>query len=278
MNDFTKTKIHFALALLGALFALHPFLQQFEDNGFLYLGYFLKLSHAYVVLAGLLALCVYCYGVTLIGDRPHSWLERLGNYSYALAIIVLPLYGGLYVSSLVADLVGQSHVAWAAPAVALGLGVGWFVLSQFLALVLRGRLGRQDRKKKIEDLAKREVAALSHARELFLGELYDLAVIEAWKGVETRMQRVLLVRGRAPRSMRPEAIIALAARRGIVSGPELGLLKELKQHWDVAVSSEPLSREAADKALGAARHVLSTIPLENAARGETPVSLELGDV
>src|SRR5438128_9757389 len=132
MTDFTKTKTHFALALLGTLFALHPFLNRFESSGFLYLGYELKLSDVYALIAGLLALAVYCYGLGLISERPHSWLERLGNCSYALAIMVLPLYGALYLSSRLADRLEQSHWAWAAPAVAFGLGVIWLVLSQLL--------------------------------------------------------------------------------------------------------------------------------------------------
>src|SRR6516165_790162 len=70
MNEFTKTKIHFTLALLGSLFALHPFLEKFADRGFLYMGYDLKLSYAYLVVAGLLALCVYLYGMTMVSERP----------------------------------------------------------------------------------------------------------------------------------------------------------------------------------------------------------------
>src|SRR6266849_733390 len=103
MTDFTKTKTHFALALLGTLFALHPFFTRFENTGFLYLGYELRLADVYALIAGLLALAVYCYGLGLISERSHSWLEKLGNYSYALAIMVLPLYGGVYLSSLLAD-------------------------------------------------------------------------------------------------------------------------------------------------------------------------------
>src|SRR5437899_692025 len=139
MTEFTKTKIHFALALLGTLFALHPYLQKFADFGFMYLDVFLKVSYAFGLLAGLLAFCVYCYGLTLVSERPHSWLEKLGNYSYGLAVMVLPFYGGLYLASLLAEQLGQSHLAWAAPGAALAVGVGWFVLSQVFALFLRGR-------------------------------------------------------------------------------------------------------------------------------------------
>jgi hypothetical protein len=40
-----------------------------------------------------------------------------------------------------------------------------------------------------------------------------------------------------------------------------GLLQELRQQWNVALSVQPLTREAADVTLNAARHRLSAILL-----------------
>jgi hypothetical protein len=261
MNEFTKTKIHFTLALLGSLFALHPFLQAFENYGFDYLGYSLKLSYAYVVVAGLLALCVYLYGVTLVSNRPHSWLERLGNYCYGLAIMALPFYGGLYLASLLADWLGQSHLKWAAPGAALALGVGWFLVSQVLALLLRGRLSAQDRSAKIEQFAREEVKALEDAQELFAGDHYDLSVMQAYRAVDARLRRVLLSRRANLPEGDPDAVIAAAKRAGLLNAPALDLLQDLKREWRIAVSSEPLSREAAATALSAARRLLASIPV-----------------
>jgi asparagine N-glycosylation enzyme membrane subunit Stt3 len=134
MNEFTKTKMHFTLALLGSLFALHPFLKEFEDASFKYLDYTIKVSYIYVVFAGLLALCIYLlYGVTLVSERPHSWLERLGNYCYGLAIMSVPFFGGLYLANRLAERLEMSHLAWAAPGAAVGLGLAWFVVSQAVA-------------------------------------------------------------------------------------------------------------------------------------------------
>ena len=115
MTEFTKLKITFAMALLGTLFALHPLLDRFADWGFLYLGYDLKVFYVYSLTSGLLSLCVYLYAVTLLNDHPHSWCERTGNSTYALAILVVPIYAGLYLSAKLADQVAVSHVAWAAP-------------------------------------------------------------------------------------------------------------------------------------------------------------------
>jgi HEPN domain-containing protein len=257
MNEFTKTKMHFTLALLGGLFALHPFLEKFEDKGFDYLGYHLELSYAYVLFAGLLALSVYFYGMTLLSERPHSWLERLGNYCYGLAIMSLPFYGGLYLASVLADRLDLAHLRWTAPGAALGLVVAWFVLAWFL----RGRLGAQDRSAKVGQFARQEVKALADAQELFANDHYDLSVMEAYRAVEARLRRVLLGRGTVPPGGDPEALTAAAKRAGILREPAVTLLDELTRQWRVAVGSEPLTKEGAVAALSAAREILSMIPV-----------------
>jgi HEPN domain-containing protein len=261
MTEFTKTKIHFALALLGSLFALHPFLERVQDKGFVYLGYDLKIYYAYILIAGLLALCVYCFGLTLVSEKPHSWLERLGNYVYALAVMVLPLYGGLYLASLLADQLNASHLAWAAPTAALGLGIAWFILSQFLAFLLRGRLSNQDRSAKIEQFALQETNAVRQASELFETEHYDLCVMETWRAVEARLRQVLLRRGINIRKTSPAALIAAAKRAAIVTEPTLRLLQALEKTWHIAMSSEPTTRAAASEALTAGRQILATTAL-----------------
>jgi hypothetical protein len=265
MTEFTKLKISYALALLGTLFALHPFLDRFADRGFLYLGYDLKIFYAYSLTAALLSLCVYLYAVTLLNDRPHSWCERTGNSTYALAILVLPIYAGLFLSARLADQVAVSHVAWAAPAVAVGLGVGWVALSQLVVWRIRHRLGEQDRASRIAQLAKQEVESLNQARELFDGAHYDLSVVEAWRALEARLRQVLLSRHIEARSGGPEAVIHAAFRKGILREPTLGVVAELRRHWTVAVSTEPLSRDAAIASLSAVRHVLSVIPVKEPA-------------
>ncbi len=260
MTEFTKLKIGFALALLGTLFALHPLLDRAPDLGFAYLGHRLEVAHAYALTSGLLGLCVYLYAVTLLNDHPHSWSERAGNATYSLAILVLPIYAGLFLSATLADRVAVSHLAWAAPAVAVGLGSGWVALSQVIAWRIRRRLGERDRVSKMEQLAKQEVESLDQARNLLDSDHYDLCVVEAWRALESRLRQALLSRRVLSRADDAQAVIRVAARRGILKEPTLGLVAELKRHWSVAVSTEPLSRDVAVEALGAVRYILSTLP------------------
>ena len=264
MTDFTKTKITFVLALLGTLFTLHPLVDQFGDWGYEYLGVPLRVFHVFVAFSVLLALSVYFYALVLLSERPHSWSERTGNTCYALALMVLPLYGGLYSANLLADRVGHSHLAWAAPAVAVTLGVVWLVVSQLAAWMLRNHLSRQDRASTAERFASDEIASLARAREMFEHEHYDLSVIEAWRAVEARLRRVLLARQIACRGQSSTAIVAAATRAGVLRESVLSLVDELRCAWDVAVSVVPLSREAADSALAATRGILATISVANA--------------
>lgn len=259
MTDFTRTKMHFALALIGTLFALHPILEKYPDLGFAYLDYPLKVEHLYMLVGGLLALTVYCYAIALVSEKPASRMERLGNLTYALAILIVPLYGALWLSSWLATEFNVAHIAVTAPATALGLGLLWLVLVWWL----RGRLGAQDRRAKIDQLATQEVEALRRAPELFDAAHYDLAVIEAWKALEARLRRVLLLRGQTRGLDSPNKMIDRATRLGLVKEPAHKLLQEVRQQWNVAVSTEPLTREAAESALSAARHILATIQVED---------------
>ncbi len=189
-----------------------------------------------------------------------SWSERAGNATYSLAILVLPIYVGLFLSAILAERVAVSHVAWAAPAVAVGLGSGWVILSQVVAWRIRHRLGERDRASRMEQLARREAESLAQANELLGGDHYDLCVVEAWRALESRLRQALLSRRVATRSDDPQAVIRVATRKGILKEPTLGLVAELKRHWSVAVSTEPLTREAAVESLGAVRYILSILP------------------
>ena len=258
MTEFTKTKTHFALALIGTLFALHPLVEKYPDAGFKYFDYDLKAIYAYGLLAGLLACSAYCYAVGMVSERPSSLLERLGNSFYGIAIMTPPLYGMLYLASFLAERLGQEHLAWAAPALAVGLVIGWLLIGQLLAW----RLRKQDNTAKVNELAEQEIAALTRARELFEHEHYDLSVIEAWKAVEARVRRVLLKRGVVREFSKPMDVIDAAIHHRLVREPAIGLLHELQQQWSVAVGVTPLTKDAADAALSAARHILATIAID----------------
>jgi len=83
---------------------------------------------------------------------------------------------------------------------------------------------------------------------------------------ELRLRRALLLRGIARHFDNPRKLIDAVSHAGIVREPALGLLHDMRRQWGIAVSTEPLGKEAADAALNAARHVLATVAVEDAAK------------
>jgi hypothetical protein len=105
---------------------------------------------------------------------------------------------------------------------------------------------------------------------MFGSNHYDLSVIEAWKAIELRLRRALLIHGVSSKVGKPEALIHRATKAGLLSKSTLALLQNLREHWKVAVGIEPLTREAADMALAATRNILSTIPVDQRASAAKP--------
>jgi hypothetical protein len=105
---------------------------------------------------------------------------------------------------------------------------------------------------------------------MFASNHYDLSVIEAWKAIELRLRRALLIHGISGQITKPEALIHRATRAGLLTKPTLALLQNLREHWKVAVGVEPVTREAADMALSATRNILSTIPVDQGASKDKP--------
>ncbi len=261
MADFIKTKLQAALALLGMLFALKPFIDDIQNVGFVVLDVRVSLLHALAGMAGLLAVSVHCFALDMLRARPFSLVERIGNTAFGLAILTLPTfavgYGLTELGQLLANRFDLPQLAWAAPAVAGGLVVVWLVLAIFIRL----RLGRQDRNHQFDALTETESAALKRAQEMFDQGHFDLSVIEVWRALESRLRRSLLQRHVHGHYDDWDKLRDAAHAAGLLAKVPLTTLDQLRRHWQTAVGVEPLPRDAAADALMTARSVLATIPL-----------------
>ena len=111
-TEFTKAKMHFTIGLLAALFALHPFFPQFDKLNFTYMGQEIPFSWAFMAIGVCLACAVYFYATDLMTEHPNALSQRLGNWFYSMAIMIVPFYGGMYVTTLVENyLVSASHAS-----------------------------------------------------------------------------------------------------------------------------------------------------------------------
>src|SRR5690242_16531055 len=99
-NDHLRTKMHFTLSLLGAIFALHPFFHYFDEISFTYMDAVVPVSYALLAIGIFLALAVYFYATDLVNENPSALSQKLGNYFYGAAMLTAPFYLGMYLSTL----------------------------------------------------------------------------------------------------------------------------------------------------------------------------------
>src|SRR5256885_12734748 len=102
------------------LFALKPFIDDIQNVGFNVLDVRVSLLHALAGMAGLLAVSVHCFALDMLRARPFSLVERLGNLTFALAVLALPAFGVSYglteLGEYLASRYALPQLAWAAPA------------------------------------------------------------------------------------------------------------------------------------------------------------------
>src|SRR5580704_5535224 len=138
MSDFIKTKLQAALALLGMLFALRPFLNDIQNVSFVVVNVRVSLLETLAGMAGLLAVSVHCFALDMLRARPFSLVERLGNTAFGLPILTLPTFGLGYglteLGRVLADRCGLPQLEWGAPAVGAGLVAVWLLLAILIRL------------------------------------------------------------------------------------------------------------------------------------------------
>jgi HEPN domain-containing protein len=286
MTDFTKTKLNFALALLGTLFILQPFVGQADNwkmeyrvpEQVLNAGVVQRFwpepppvlsvtaFHVMIAVAVLLALSVWCYAVALVSERSTGRSERLGNVTYALAVLAVPLFFVMYLAHWLFTWLGDAfpglglqHLVYLPPVATVVLLLVWVAG----AWRIRHRLGAQDRFARITQLAHQEMVCLNRAREMLQHDHYDLAVIQAWQAIEARLEQVLMKMRLRPRHRNPEKMIDMALHRRLLTPETKKALQQLREQWNVAVSTVPLTKQAAQSALNTARDILSTIAVED---------------
>jgi hypothetical protein len=261
MADFIKTKLQAALALLGMLFALKPFIDDVQNVGFAVLDVRVNLLHALAAMACLLAVSVHCFAFDMLRARPFSLVERLGNTAFGLAILTLPTFGIAFglseLGHTLATRYNLPQLEWAAPAVAAAVLFVWVVL----AVLIRLRLGRQDRSHQFNMLTETESAALKRAQEMYDHGHYDLAVIEVWRGLEARLRRSLLARQVHGPFEDWGTLRDAAHSAGLLAKVPLTALDGLRKCWLTAVGVEPVKQDDAFAALSTMKSVLATIPL-----------------
>ena len=266
MDEFTKLKITFSLALLAALFALSPILGAIGVKGFDIFGIDLQIRLTYFSFAALLGLAVYIYGIDLITEKSVPSIKKVANVTYALAIFIPPLYLALFLVVQVALLIGWL-VRSAGAVVAIVSILGAVASVAGFALVVgssaKGMIRRGIRSA-VDQVSGQETPVLPRAMSLFQEEHYDLVLVECFRAIELSIRKALTLASVTFRPVMAD-MLSKARKHGVTNQQVSEQIDRIRRYRNEAVhSGQPVARELAREILDITGRVLLFLEAQEA--------------
>lgn len=261
MNDSAKEKIVFALSLLATLFTIQPVLDAVKTAGFDMFHLRISLQHLYYAVAVLLSMSVYCYALNFITDRFFLLAQKIGNFFYALSLVLPPLYfllwGILNLIALVVPAFKTTVFAVIAQSL-FGAIVG--VAANLISALVAKRLSRRDRQSKANALTSDEANHVQRAHQMLEAGHFDLSVLESYRAVEAALKRLLVEKQISVPLRGPLDIANWAKKKELLPAPAHQELDLLRRYRNDAVHTEtPVSRDRAETAFQTAKSLLSML-------------------
>ena len=263
MNDFTKNKIAFAVALLAALFTITPILSDIGAWGYEVFSLTLRVKHLYYFLSAILTLAVYIYGLQFLIERQFKQLRVTGDIFYAIALVSPPLYVSLYLITLFTGLLAK---LFQAPGAADILKNFIAVLIGMFATELGRRIvklfSKKDRQERVENIQKEEVSILARAKQLFNDGYYDVTIVECFKVIELTVRKSLVARDIPVYGKTFRDLIEKARHQELLS-PEnfekIDQLRRLRNSISHSPQNTSITREQAEDTLATTDRILAAI-------------------
>ncbi len=262
MNEFSKIKIPFAIALLAAMFAINPLVNKYGDMSYLIFGFSVSINFVNLIFCSLLGASVYFYAIGLIGEKPiFEIVNKIGHVTYAIALIAPPLFLLLYpVSLITAIAIKFTQLQYFSRIVESALSASIGVIASFISIFIFKTFIKRDKTEKVEKLTEKENQLLARAKEFFKQGYYDLSVTESWKAVEIALNKTFIGIGEKnyPKTMR--SLFELAIQRNILTQYQVNELKNISKIRNEAIHTERhINREEALQALNLSEKTIASL-------------------
>lgn len=264
MTESTKAKIFFNLALLGVLFAIHPIIRDIGSIGFILFGLFLEIRIFYYAFGLLLFIAVYLYAIEFISYKPVVIAQRVGNVVFAVALLVPPFYGLLWITSWIAKFMVFVSKSPLAGTVVRGVLVAIFgFLGGLFSEVFIHKLNLKDREARVNQLSMEEISHIDRADEMFHAGHYYLSVLEAFRAIESALQRAAVSRQISVRSKGFRGLLEASLKAKIVPQEIECIIRDIRiLRNKAAYGEEPISATSARHVLEQTQKILRTIVRE----------------
>jgi hypothetical protein len=204
---------------------------------------------------------IYFFAIDFITDNPLGVAHRIGNLFYAMSLLFPPLFALVAAAIKVAEgvvWVSDSPMAGEISKIAITAFAAGFCL--LFAYVASRHMNRRDREENADRLVLQSKGHLTRAEELMAAGHHDLVALEAFRSIESVLQRALL-RGNVPVSAsRANQLIPIAAKVGVIPESLVGVFHELRIARNRAVHSrDEFSEKDASWFLDTTRKMIASV-------------------
>ena len=261
MNQTRKEKILFALTLLAALFTLQPILNDFKTLGYAVGGLNFTFERLYYCIGFLLGSAVYFYAINFITERLSFFTQRVADFFYALAVIVLPLYfvlwGAIAIVQVLLEIWNrpgfQREASWL-------LAIISVLFSSALSYYIGRRLSVREKEVTLTRFSSEEIDHFERASRTLKAGYYDLVVLELYRAIEAALKKLLVSRHLYLGVSHSRDLLTTARKHELISEDTAELIDQLRRLRNEAVqSTKPIDRDAAEATMNTAKAILSAI-------------------
>lgn len=249
------------MALVGLLYVIHPLVLRHGDSGLSIFGTVLHFQVIYYTMMALLGGAVYFFAVEYAMESPLGTAHRMGNYLYAMSLLFPPVFALVWLFVKLAEGMASfsdSELAGEISKLVFSLLIA--ASGILLALLVSRRMNSRDRTECAHSLGLQTKLHLERADELVEAGHNDLAALEGFRSVEAALQRALLDNDVSIKSANSSALIPAAARAGLVSEEQVGVLHELRIARNRAVhGAHPIPDQDIHWFMETTRKILRTI-------------------
>lgn len=264
MTEFARLKMGFVVAMLAALFMLKPLFDEFTTTGqggiyyFSYLNQQITFISGYYLFAGFLGLAAYFFAMDLVGRRPNHYFQMLGNFAYAVAIMVPPIYFAMgligYIDYLIESYTGSAQ---SGHNVSLVLTVFALIFAIWSFLKLGQQLRMQDKDSTVDQLGAEQAKSMAKANGLLEAGLYDLVLVECFRAIETALKKRVIAENVFPKQDGFSDLLETGVRLKVIGPSERDKIHDLRVvRNEVVHENRDMSRDEAERVIDSTRAVI----------------------
>jgi HEPN domain-containing protein len=264
MDEFSKTKISFTIALLAMVFAIKPVIDAYGNIGFLLFDFKITIQYAYFLTVIFLGIAVYFISLQLTKVKQLLPFDKISNLTYALSlsvpIIFIMLWILVIISTWLSQIIPSIPTNIWSPVASGMIGAISAILGQSVIKNIAGAIKKRDMADLQEYMQKKEFDFLSRAEKLAEDSNYDLSLLESYKIAEMALKQAIILRYGSVKSNRFNDLILQAHELNLLSKFDVERLKIIKTQRNMAAHSDhQVTKEQALNALSTVKHIIKLV-------------------